>query len=310
MTAINPPAFTPEENLFAKGEAFWNNYLKGRPSAPDVFFERIFNYHQEHNGQFGVIHDVGAGNGPYANTLRSKFQHVIISDIAAENVSLAQDRLGTDGFSYRAARVEEGDDIPDGSVDMVFATNVMHFCDQELAMQVIAKQLKPGGTFACAGFGGAYFEDDRVRDIYTRIYHCGGRALLKNADDPAKMIGAMARTHGAYNVAPLDEALFLPGAQRVHLNMQHQGIAAPLPPEVEVTEPLHTGVEDVQVFEMEDGWDFETDLNGLREHIESFPFANQDPVAFAELWLEMEEVVKDQTVKGQWPAKVILATRR
>ncbi|KAL1983763.1 hypothetical protein VTN96DRAFT_9935 [Rasamsonia emersonii] len=305
-----PAPFDSKDKLFAKDEAFWNNYLKGRPSVPDVFFERLFRYHQEHHGKFGTVHDVGAGNGPYADKLRSKFQHVIISDIAPDNVALAKDRLGTDGFSYRAARVEEGDDIPDGSVDMVFATNVMHFCDQKVAMEVIAKQLRPGGTFACAAFGAACFEDERVQDIYTRIHQSGGRALLEKTDDPEKLIAVMARTQGPYNVAPLDEALFLPGAQRIHLNMEKGGITAPLPPDIQVTEPLHTGANDVEVFEREEGWSFVTDLEGVREHVASFPFVREDTAAFAELWREMEDVIKDQPVKGHWPAKIILATRR
>ncbi len=305
-----PAPLDSKDRIFAMDKTFWNNYLKGRPSAPDVFFDRLFHYHQEHHGEFGTAHDVGAGNGPYADKLRSKFQNVIVSDIASDNVVLAKDRLGTDGFSYRAARVEEGDDIPPGSVDMVFATNVMHFCDQKAAMEVIAKQLRSGGTFACAGFGAARFEDAHVQDIYTRISQSGGRALLKKADDPEKLAAIMARTQGSYNVAPLDEALFLPGAQRIRMNMENGGITAPLPPEIQVIEPLHTGANDIEVTEREEGWSFVTDLDGVREHILSFPFAREDPEAFAELWREMEDVINDRPVKGHWPAKIILATRR
>lgn len=304
------PAAEKSKDVFAKDKAFWNNYLKGRPSAPDVFFDRLFRYHQEHNGRLGAVHDVGAGNGPYAAKLRSKFQHVIISDIAPDNVTFAKERLGTDGFSYRTAKVEEGEDIPDGSVDMVFATNVMHFCDQKLAMEVIAKQLRPGGTFACAAFGAAHFEDPRVQGIYVSISQIGARELLKTLNDPDKLIAAMARTQGAYNVAPLDEALFLPGAQRVHLNMPKGGMTSPLPPECQVDEPLHTGANDVEVFDSEEGWSFVTDINGIREHVASFPFGRSDSEAITQLWRQLEEVVGDGPVKGHWPAKIILATRR
>ena len=205
--------------------------------------------------------------------------------------------------------MEEGDDIPDGSVDMVFATNVMHFCDQKVAMKVIAKQLRSGGTFACAGFGAAHFENARVQDIYTRIHQSGGRALLRNSDDLEKLAAIMARTQGPYNVAPLDETMFLPGAQRIQLNMDKGGITAPLPPEIEVDEPLHTGVDDIEVNEREEWWNFVMDLNGIREHVESFPFAREDPVPFAELWRQMENIVGDRPIKGYWPTKIILATR-
>ena len=311
MTISAPLIDHVKDIIFAKDAAFWNNYLKGRPSAPPTFFDRLFRYHHSHGGQFNTVHDVGAGNGPYAHTLRSQFSHVIVSDIAPKNVALAQSRLGTDGFSYRAARVEDGADIPDGSVDMVFATNVMHFCDQRVAMEVIARQLRSGGTFACAGFGTATFEDERVQDVYARIHQAGGHAMLRKASEPVgDLIGVMARTGGTYNVAPLDEALWLPGAQRVRLNMEGGGLTGVLPSEVQVVEPLYAGLDDVELVEREKGWEFVTDLEGLREHVESFPFAKEDPGVFEELWKEMEDVVKDRSVKGHWPAKVILATRR
>ena len=307
MTVATP--LDSSQDVFARGKAFWNNYLKGRPSAPDVFFERLFRYHEEHGGRFDIIHDVGAGNGPYAAILRSKFRQVIISDVAPDNVALARERLGTNGFSYRTAPVEDADDIPKGSVDMVFATNVMHFCQQKLAMEAVAQQLRPGGTFACAVFGAACFDEPRLQDLYIRIGQVGARALLQQVNDPEKLIAAMARTQGPYNVAPIDETLFLPGAQRINLNMPDGGMVSPLPPEMRADEPLHIGPNDVEVFEREEGWNFVTDLNGVREHIASFPFAS-DFAVFADLWQEVEGMIGHQQVKGSWPAKIILATRK
>ncbi|KAK4995160.1 hypothetical protein LTR66_004968 [Elasticomyces elasticus] len=92
----------------------------------------------------------------------------------------------------------------------------------------------------------------------------------------------MPRTQGSYNVASLDVALFLSGAQRIHLDMEKEGMTSPLPPEIQVAEPLHTGANDVEVFEKEEGWSFGTDLDGVREHLSSFPFVKEDPVAFVE----------------------------
>ena len=313
MTATTmtiPAASDANDKLFTIDKAFWNNYLKGRPSAPSCFFERIFQYHHSHGGIFNTIHDVGAGNGPYATKLRSKFQHVIVSDIAPENVALAKDRLGTDGFTYRAARVEQADDIPDGSVDMVFATNVMHFCDQEKAMKASAQQLRPGGTFACAAFGAARFEDPKVHELYTRICQTGARALLKKLDSSRHLIEAMARTKGPYNVAPLDEALFLPGAKRIHLNFPEEGMTSPLPPEIAIDEPWYTGANDVEVWEQEEGWSFVTDMSGVREHVASFPFAKDGSEDLESFWREMEDVAGQKPIEGHWPAKIILATRR
>ncbi|ORY69638.1 S-adenosyl-L-methionine-dependent methyltransferase [Pseudomassariella vexata] len=299
--------------LFAQDPKFWSNYLKGRPRAPDSFFDRIFAYHAAQGGRFSTAHDIGAGNGPYAQKLRAKFSHVIISDIVAANVELAQGRLGIDGYSYRAAKVEEVDDIPEGSVDMVFATNVMHFPDQEAAMGAVAKQLRSGGTFACGAFGPARFHNEKLQDLWERISHQGGRVLLKKAERPAETARIMARTQDSYNVAPLDSGLFLPGARRVHLNMGKGGIIGILPPEEAYrnTEPDYTGPEDVEVFEDEEGWGFEMDLDGVKEHIGSFPFVAENTAAFTEMFRELEDLLRDgKLVRGYWPAKVILATRR
>lgn len=301
------------DKIFAQDKGFWNNYLKGRPQAPQSFFDRIYRYHQEHSGNFGIAHDVGAGNGPYSLQLKSKFNHVIVSDIVPDNVKFAQDRLGTDGFSFRAAKVEEADDIPQGSVDLVFATNVMHFVDQQLAMKAIALQLKSGGTFAAAGFAPALFDDDRIQAVWNRISHQGGRVLLGKAGDPQQTIRVMERSSGHYNVAPLDEAWFLEGARRTHLNMGRGGILGLLPPERqgEVSEPLYTGESDVETFENEDGWRFSWTLEEFKEHFGSFPHAKEEPQAFTELWKEIDALTADGArLEGVFPAKLILATRR
>ncbi|GAM37895.1 hypothetical protein TCE0_033r08200 [Talaromyces pinophilus] len=302
------------DTIFARDKGFWDNYLRGRPRAPDVFFERIFRYHEESGGQFSTAHDAGAGNGPYAQILRSKFQHVIISDIVSENVELAKDRLRTDnGFTYRVAKIEEASDIPSHSVDLVFATNVVHFADQELTAHVIANQLKSNGTFVAAGFGPARFVDPKVQEAWSSIYHQGGRAVLKKTDQLEETIKVMERSSNYYNVVPLDEKFFKPGAKRIHLNMDQGGLTALLPPEYEqkASEPDYTGPKDVVTFEKEDGWNFKTDLDGLKEHFKTFPFSAIDPSSYDILWQELEGLLKDgQVVEGYFPAKIILAKRR
>jgi hypothetical protein len=190
----------------------------------------------------------------------------------------------------------------------------MHFPpDQRAAMAAVARQLAPGGTFAAAVFGPARFEDGELQHLWERISQQGGRVLLKKAERPDETAGVMSRTQDRYNVAPLDLELFKPGALRVHLNMKKGGIVRLLPPEEahRNQEPNYSGPDDVDVFEEEDGWDFEANLEGVQEHIRSFPFASADTAAFEDLFLELENLLGDgRTVKGYWPAKIILATRR
>ncbi|KIW05306.1 uncharacterized protein PV09_03831 [Verruconis gallopava] len=302
-----------KDTIFARDEAFWNNYLKGRPKPPQSLFDRIYAYHEQHGGRFDIAHDVGAGNGPYSAQLRSRFKHVIVSDIVAENVQLAELRLGTDGYSYRTAKVEDADDIVERSVDLVFATNVLHFLDQPTAMQAIAKQLRSGGTFAGAGFGPALFNDAKVQDVWSRISQQGGRVLLRGINDIEQTIRVMKRTQDKYNNAPLDEQFFIPGAQRVHINMDKGGITGLLPPEhaEKFDEPMYTGPNDVETFVKEDGWSFDWTVEEFKEHFESFPHSKIDPEAFTELWAELNELLKTGSrLDGVFPAKLIIATRR
>lgn len=303
-----------EQELFAQDDKFWDNYLKGRPKPPQALFDRIFTYHHTYGcGKFDTVHDVGAGIGPYAKTLRARFSHVIVSDIVAENVALAQTRLGTNGYTYRAAKMEDTDDIETGSVDMVFASNVMHFAQQEVAMAGVARQLRPGGTFVCSAFGAARFSDAKVQDIWARINHQGGRLLLRKTETPDQTLAVLARTADRYNVAPLSPDLFVPGAKRIHLNMGRGGIPTLVPPEARLgcVEPDYTGPDDVDIDQDEDGWSFNAGLEGVKEHILSFPFVSQDPQAFASLFEELDEAMADgKVVQGYWPATVILATRR
>ncbi|PKX92303.1 methyltransferase tpcM [Aspergillus novofumigatus IBT 16806] len=256
------------DKFFAQDDIFWENYLKGRPRVPDSFFDRIFDYHKAKGGHFGTVHDVGAGNGPYALRLRSRFDHVIVSDIVANNIELARRRLqGEEGFSFRTSRLQDADDIAAGSVDMVFATNVMHFADpQDIAMAAIAHQLRPGALF-----------------------RQGGRQLLNKANDPTETARVMLRTQGTRGIQsmlPLDDV--------------HQT----------TPEPNYTGPDDAEIYEDDEGWSFETDLAGVKEHFESFPFVSQFPGAFTEMYRELDDLLADgKPVQGYFPVKVILATR-
>lgn len=300
--------------IFAQDNEFWGNYLVGRPKPPESFFDRIFSYHQSKGGAFGTVHDVGAGNGPYAQKLWSRFAHVIVSDIVADSVELARRRLtGEGGFSFRVAELQDAGDIEAGSVDMVFATNVMHFSDpQDAAMATIARQLRRGGTFVAAQFGPVRFHDPDLQNLWARISYEGGRQLLNGLDNPSETIRVMGRTQGSANIAPFRPGLFKPGAQRIHLNMEKGGIQGVLPPEEASRDPQpsYTGPEDVLLYEDEDGWKFEAGLAGVKAHFGSFPFVSQFPNAFEDLYKELDTMMADgRIVKGCFPAMIILATR-
>lgn len=142
--------------------------------------------------------------------------------------------------------------------------------------------------------------------------HAPGRDLLKHGDNPKQTQKVTERSPGFYNVAPLDGALFEPGARRIHLNMAQGGLTSLLPPEAAAPEPDYTGLSDVEAWEEEAGWSIKTDLDGIRSHFASFPFLTLDPAGYEELWEELQDLVKDRRVVEAYYflATIIQATRR
>ncbi|KAK5654607.1 hypothetical protein OQA88_7237 [Cercophora sp. LCS_1] len=309
-TAVQSPP-PPTNKIFTQPTTFWENYLTGRPQAPPSFFTRIFSYHaSKPTARFGTAHDAGAGNGPYAAVLRSRFDNVIVSDIVPSNVTLAESRLGTSGFRYRVSKIEEADDITPGSVDLIFATNVLHFAEQDLTLQTLGRQLAPGGTLVVAAFGSARFRDAELQRIWERIMHQAGRGLLKTATDKEYTKKVMERSSGYYNVVPLEDTVWEKGAKRVHLNMGQGGLTDLLPPGEARTERDYTGEADEVVWEDEEGWSVQTDLEGVKRHFASFPFSKIEPEGYVSLWEEFESVLAGRTVEAYFPSKIILATRK
>ena len=205
-------------DTYARDEAFWNKYIKGRPSIPDSFFERVYKYHTEHGGKFSVVHDMGAGVGVQSSRLANRFDHVVVSDIVPANVELAKSRLGTEKYSYRAAKIEDAEDLDEASVDMVFAGFAMHYAHFDEAFQAIAKQLKSGGTFAALVCSPTRLEDERANDVFRRIWDEGIRILLRNARDRKDRLRVLGNASVGYDTMPLDTKYFVPGSQRISLN--------------------------------------------------------------------------------------------
>ena len=153
--------------IFARDDKFGDNYLKGR-AASARYLLRPHIWLPPSQGQRAWDRPRRWGwQRTYAQRLRSRFAHVIVSDVVAENVELTRARVsGADGFRFRTSKVGEADDVVAASVDMVFATNVMRFPDpQAAAMRAIPHPLRPGGTFASALFGPARFHDAKLQDL-------------------------------------------------------------------------------------------------------------------------------------------------
>lgn len=213
-------ALEDNNNHYAKDAEYWNKYIKGRPQIPDSLFERVARYHASRGGHFGRVHDVGGGVGVYSNQLAKYFEHVILSDVVESNLDIAKDRLGTEGkFSFKTMSVDEVDALPEGSVDMVFAANMIHFANFDDAFQAFYKQLKPGGTLAVVCYAIGVLKDPKLDKIWREIWFDGLKVLLRHAKDrQARLLTFWKSNCTGYDNVPLSEEYFEPGATRTRLN--------------------------------------------------------------------------------------------
>lgn len=111
----------------------WNEYIKFRPIYPIAFWERIYNYHSQHGGSFGVSHDVGAGAGIAAQDLVTRFQKVIVSDPNDGYTDIAAGRLlnelglNKEKFTFLKESGEESS-VESGTVDLLVCCEAIHVC--------------------------------------------------------------------------------------------------------------------------------------------------------------------------------------
>ena len=100
-------------NLFEGDETFWTKYVKGRPRAPDSFFDRIFAYHAQHGGNFTRVHDAGAGVAVHSARLAQRFSNILVSDVSAQNIDIAKSRHEDphQQYDYRVAKLEDCDGL-------------------------------------------------------------------------------------------------------------------------------------------------------------------------------------------------------
>ena len=202
-------------------------------------------------------------------------------------------------------------------MDMVFAVNMLHFTEIEKAIQSIAYQLKPGGTFAAAVFGFAFLDDTTQQDIWIRMFQRRWQLVAERnsgngeiSRDTAEAIGS------AYDAVNIPEDVFHAGAVRLKINFDEGGEAGSWHHMSRATGRLkmfpyvsRLGQSDVLLSEKSEEWTFTTDLAGLKDMLDTFPLGRDDEI-LAKLWAESEATVGDQAVHGVWPVSLILATRK
>ena len=298
-------------NLYGRtDERFWDNYLKGRPRVPNSFFDRVFEYHSSHSGCFNTVNDLGAGPGTFSATLASKFRQVILTDPNKETLDVAKRYLKTTDvsqFQYYAVSAEEPA-LPDASIDMVFACNALHHTDVDRTVDVIAKQLKPGGTFCAALFYIAVLKDEAAQNIWTRLFELGVSDTVPKLGEKGRNV--LEILNSAYDAVPIPERYFEPGAERVTINAKQGDETFCLAPHATKHLPKRSriGTNDNLLEAQGDGWYFEADVDQLRVIHSTHPWTTESSV-FEPLWEELRALLDGEKVGAYWIASRILATR-
>jgi SAM-dependent methyltransferase len=291
-------------------DTFWNDYVKGRPQVPESLFDRIFEYHAAHGGDFNVVNDVGAGVGNHSTRLAKRFATVLVTEPDDSSRAIAEKSLTretNEATKYRFVKAQAEDDVQEpGSVDMVFTANTLHWTDVDKSLESFAKQLKSGGTL-CIGIWFSTFLLNKEADrVWTKLFSVFHDDIMGRPISTLKQKAADVQRSGGDSV-PLSEEIFLPGAQRVKLNAGEKAFA--FFREFPVDFQTRIGPNDEIISEKALDWYFEADLAQLKVMYNTFPMHGHQDIVNS-LWGEMEAIIDGGTTKGYWPAGIVLATRK
>ncbi len=110
--------------------------------------------------------DVGCGNGQASVALGDRFDHVLASDVSAEQIAAAQPHPNV---TYQAVSAEDAQIAP-ASLDLVCAAQALHWFDLARFWPLVHRALKPDGLFVAVSYG--LFEIDREIDsISAQCFH-------------------------------------------------------------------------------------------------------------------------------------------
>jgi trans-aconitate 3-methyltransferase len=302
-----------DNNPFAEqDEAFWSQYMHGRPRVPSSFFDQVFRYHESHGGRFDIAHDVGAGPGVHCHQLARQFNRVRVSDASSHNVDMAEQRLRDTAGTYEfvTAPIQNVDTLERESVDLVHAGVMLHFAPISEAIEAVLYQLRPGGTFVATLFGHIILVDNKeVESLMHKLYHRGFESRLQklSAEGAKRMCHSVSVVQSGYDNVPL--STFEPGALRLRLNFEHAfatyNACGPSFSKADAA----IGAADVVREERADGWRYTTDLAGLRATLDSLTVVDFSDQVVQELWSRLETAAGDQKLEVTWPANVIMATK-
>lgn len=154
-----------------------SQYAQFRPNYPKELFQYLATITPAHNLAF----DAGTGSGQCAVDLAHIFDHVVASDMSAEQISQATPR---DNISYFVAPAHESNQ-PSQSVDLITVATAIHWFNFEAFYLEAKRILKPEGIIAAWAYGWHQCEDPEISKIF---FHIGQQILMPFWSPQPKLI--------------------------------------------------------------------------------------------------------------------------
>lgn len=300
------------ENVYKQSASFWDSYIKGRPSIPDSFFSTIFTYHASHSTSFSSAHEVGAGVGVHSPRLAARFAHVLVSDIIDTNIQIAKARLQSEGcYTFKSSSLEDTIDLAPASMDLVFASTMMHFTDVDEAVRAVHHQLKPGGTFAAGLYGTYALHEPKAQQVWEKLVLCICNNIIQKYGLDGRAKNILQNEAAGLDSVGLPDEWFHP-AQRYDYNFPARSTLRDmiLPPQYGLEPVSRVGEKDSVVRDVWDkGWFSTLGIEGLKGIASTWPHDEGDEEIVA-LWEELREVVGEGEVEGAWMVSLLLATKK
>ena len=142
-------------------KAFWNKLAdkySRRPVADEASYRKKLAVTREYFRPDMEVLEIGCGTGSTAIEHAPFVKHIRATDLSTRMVEIAKEKAraaDVDNVTFEALSVDALD-VPDASIDVVMAHNVLHLLeDKEQAITDVHRMLRPGGVFvsstACIG---------------------------------------------------------------------------------------------------------------------------------------------------------------
>lgn len=308
---------------FGRAGFSWDTYTRYRPVYPSSLWSLIRDYHVKRSGTFHFAHDIGAGAGVGAAEWARHFPRLLVSDPVEHNIAAARRNLTSEEFTKSLPsacdiRFEQraGEDqswIEEGSLDLVTVCEAIHWMDVPIAMQAIAKTLRPGGTVGLVYYNVKPFIADADMEAANELLSMMLRTQLKrqNGDSTANARAYSACAIGLDFVQVPQELYEHVERYEYNVGTGHESWGdwrhVELPMRQVGAGDQYTRQKRVEDWSkiVDREW-FDGYFDSIQLGLEELP--DDDPVLEAARQFQHE--VGDRKVQVVWPAAVLLASRR